>query len=125
MMPHRGGTTAVSSQVFGRDGARPSSSGCRVTLGGTCFRMSRTRRSASLRMNFGRIGLLTLACIANVTSAAEPMRDSDYDYDPPGAGSYSLPVIKPAADGALLDSNNKSVQLRDLTRANPRSQRRR
>jgi cytochrome oxidase Cu insertion factor (SCO1/SenC/PrrC family) len=27
-----------------------------------------------------------------------------------------LPVIKPAADGALLDSSNKSVQLRDLTR---------
>jgi len=117
MMPHRGGTTAVSSQVFGRDGARPSSSGCRVTLGGTCFRMSRTRRSASLRMTFGRIGLLTLACgIANVTSAAESSRDSDYDYDPPAAGSYSLPVIKPAADGALLDSNNKSVRLRDLTR---------
>ena len=81
--------------------------------------MSRTRRSASLRMNLSRIGLLTLACgIATVrlTSAAEPTRDSDYDYDPPAAGSYSLPVIKPAADGALLDSNNKSVQLRDLTR---------
>jgi len=27
-----------------------------------------------------------------------------------------LPVIKPAADGTLLDSNNKSVKLRDLTR---------
>ena len=76
-------------------------------------------QSASLRMNLSRIGLLTLACgIATVrlTSAAEPTRDSDYDYDPPAAGSYSLPVIKPAADGALLDSNNKSVPLRDLTR---------
>src|SRR4026209_414850 len=117
MMPHRGGTTAVSSQAFGRDGARPSSSGCRVTPGGTCFRMDRTRRSASLRMTFGRIGLLTLACgITNVTSAAESSRDSDYDYDPPAAGSYSLPVIKPAADGALLDSNNKSVERRGLSR---------
>src|SRR5205807_4356967 len=81
--------------------------------------MSRTRRSASLRMNLSRIGLLTLACgIATVrlTSAAEPTRDSDYDYDPPAAGSYSLPVVKPAADGALLDSNNKAINLRDLTR---------
>ena len=50
------------------------------------------------------------------TAAGEPTRDSDYDYDPPAAGSYSLPVIKPAADGALLDSNDKSVSLRDLTR---------
>src|SRR5207244_11023868 len=81
--------------------------------------MSRTRRSASLHMNLSRIGLLTLACgIATVrlTSAAEPTRDSDYDYDRRSAGSCSLPVIKSAADGALLDSNNKSVQLRDLTR---------
>src|SRR4029077_1096455 len=41
-----GGTTSVSSKMPGRDRARPSSSGCRVTLGGTCFCMSRTRRSA-------------------------------------------------------------------------------
>src|SRR2546423_3243656 len=42
-------------------------------------------------------------------------RDSDYDYDPPVPGSYSLPVVKPAADGALLDSDGKSLNLRDLT----------
>jgi len=47
--------------------------------------------------------------------AAEPSRDSDYDYDPPAPGSYSLPVVKSAADGALLDSNNKAITLRDLT----------
>lgn len=41
--------------------------------------------------------------------------DPDYDYDPPAPGSYTLPVVKPAADGALLDSNGKSVNLRDLT----------
>src|SRR5258707_15825503 len=70
-------------------------------------------------MNLSRIALFALACgiaIVCLTSAAELPHDSDYDYDPPAAGSYSLPVIKPAADGALLDSNNKSVQLRDLTR---------
>ena len=31
-------------------------------------------------------------------------------------GSYTLPVVKPAADGALLDSDGKSLNLRDLTR---------
>src|SRR5438874_1644252 len=47
--------------------------------------------------------------------AAEVSRDNDYDYDPPTPGSYSLPVVKPAADGALLDSNGKSIKLRELT----------
>ena len=82
----------MSSQVFGRDGARPSNRVWLVTLAIFCAGI-----------------MLTLA--ENNSS-----RDSDYDYNPPAAGSYSLPVIKPAADGALLDSNNKSVQLRDLTR---------
>ena len=81
--------------------------------------MSRTRRSASLRMNLSRIALFALACgiaIVCLTSAAEPPRDSDYDYDPPVPGSYSLPVVKAAADGAIFDSNGKSLNLRDLTR---------
>ena len=91
MMPHRGGTTAVSSQAFGRDGARPSS----------------------------RVWLVTLAifCAGTLLTSAgnNPPRDSEYDYDPPVPGSYSLPVVKPAADGVLLDSNNKAINLRDLT----------
>lgn len=48
-------------------------------------------------------------------TAAELPHDSDYDYDPPLPGSYSLPVVKPAPDGALLDSDGKSLNLRDLT----------
>ena len=92
MVPHHGGTTAVSSQAFGRDGARPSSCLLAIAL-------------AILSPVIGSVG---------ADNSHPP--DSDYDYDPPAAGSYSLPVIKPAADGALLDSNNKSVQLRDLTR---------
>jgi cytochrome oxidase Cu insertion factor (SCO1/SenC/PrrC family) len=43
-------------------------------------------------------------------------RTADHDYDPPPPGTYALPVIKPAADGPLLDWNNQPVQLRDLTR---------
>jgi cytochrome oxidase Cu insertion factor (SCO1/SenC/PrrC family) len=41
--------------------------------------------------------------------------DQDYDYDPPVPGSYSLPVIKVAADGAIIDSNSKSLNLSELT----------
>lgn len=41
--------------------------------------------------------------------------DSDYDYDPPAPGTYSLPVIKVAPDGAIIDSDSKSLNLRDLT----------
>jgi cytochrome oxidase Cu insertion factor (SCO1/SenC/PrrC family) len=52
----------------------------------------------------------------SLTSAADLPRDSDYDYDPPVPGSYSLPVVKTAADGAIFDSNGKSLNLRDLTR---------
>ena len=42
-------------------------------------------------------------------------RDSDYDYNPPVPGSYALPVIKPAPDGAIIDSNSKSLNLAELT----------
>ena len=74
-------------------------------------------QSASLRMNLSRIGLLALACeivTVYLTSAGEPPRDHDYDYDQPAPGSYSLPVVKVAPDGALLDSEGKSLNLRDL-----------
>ena len=89
----------------------------RGTLGGTCFRMSRTRGSASLRMHFKAIGLFTLAYTFALrpTIAADLPRDSEFDYDPPAPGSYVLPVVKLAADGVLLDANNQAVNLRDLT----------
>ena len=51
----------------------------------------------------------------SLTSAADLPRDSDYDYEPPVPGSYSLPVVKAAADGAIFDSNGKPLNLRDLT----------
>jgi cytochrome oxidase Cu insertion factor (SCO1/SenC/PrrC family) len=43
-------------------------------------------------------------------------RTADHDYDAPAPGSYTLPVIKTAADGALLDPQGKSVRLAELTR---------
>jgi protein SCO1 len=42
-------------------------------------------------------------------------RDSEYDYDPPKPGTYTLPVVRTAAAGAILDSDGKSLNLRDLT----------
>ena len=56
---------------------------------------------------FGRVG----------TATADDLfpRTSEYDYDPPVPGSYSLPVIEKAADGELIDSSGKSIRLCDLT----------
>jgi len=56
--------------------------------------------------------ILSSACLS---TAADFARDFDYDYDPPLPGSYTLPVVKLASDGALLDTDNKTVNLRDLT----------
>lgn len=57
---------------------------------------------------------LTLAVSAVPGENALP-HDSDYDYDPPVPGSYTLPVVKTAADGALLESTGEAVNLRELT----------
>jgi len=57
-----------------------------------------------------------IVAVGAAALAADNARTSDHDYDPPVPGSYSLPVIKPAADGALLDSTGKPVRLSELTR---------
>jgi protein SCO1/2 len=82
-----------------------------ITCNGTgiiapCYKTGVSRRA---------IATIALTFFA-ATAASELPRDSDYDYDPPVPGSYSLPVVKSAADGALLDSNNKAITLRQLTR---------
>ena len=59
--------------------------------------------------------LLIFAAITRSMIAADLPRESEFDYDPPPPGSYTLPVVKLAADGVLLDTNNKAVNLRDLT----------
>lgn len=56
----------------------------------------------------------TLLAIAAI--AADPERSAEHDYDAPAPGSYTLPVIKPAADGSLLDSAGKPIRLAGLTR---------
>ena len=41
-------------------------------------------------------------------------RTAEYDYDVPEPGTYELPVLKPAADGAVLGADGKPVRLNDL-----------
>jgi cytochrome oxidase Cu insertion factor (SCO1/SenC/PrrC family) len=65
------------------------------------------------------LGVLSLTFVllsVSLASAVDLPRDRDYDYEPPVPGSYSLPVVKAAGDGAIFDSNGKPLNLRDLTR---------
>jgi cytochrome oxidase Cu insertion factor (SCO1/SenC/PrrC family) len=48
-------------------------------------------------------------------SAAELSRSIDFDYEPPVAGSYKLPVVKRAADGEVLDTKGKTLRLQEVT----------
>ena len=73
-------------------------------------------------MNISRARVLALALtlyLSRVTvgPAADNVvsHDQDYDYDPPVAGSYSLPVINRAPDGVIIDSDSKTLNLRELT----------
>src|SRR5262249_39220400 len=59
-------------------------------------------------------GAVLLLWCASLCAAAD--RTASYDYEAPKPGSYTLPVIKAAGDGALLDSNGTPLQLRELTR---------
>jgi protein SCO1/2 len=60
--------------------------------------------------------LLNLIVLTTVAVDGDTSRTADYDYDVPTPGSYTLPVIKPAADGDLLDSNGQPIRLLKLTR---------
>ena len=71
-------------------------------------------------MNYIQHALLAFALgvgpLGGILVAADLPRTDDHDYDPPKPGTYSLPVIKPAADGDVLDSTGRSLHLRELTR---------
>ncbi len=41
-------------------------------------------------------------------------RTPDYDYEPPAPGSYRLPAIRPAGDGAVLDTEGRQRRLHEL-----------
>jgi protein SCO1 len=60
--------------------------------------------------------LIFIAAASVVAARADTGRTAEYDYDAPQPGTYTLPVIKQAADGELLDSAGKPVRLAKLTR---------
>jgi protein SCO1/2 len=71
--------------------------------------LSRTRGLAlALTLYLSRV-------IVSVAADNALLHDKDYDYDPPVPGSYALPVVKVAPDGAIIDSAGRSLNLRDLT----------
>jgi cytochrome oxidase Cu insertion factor (SCO1/SenC/PrrC family) len=61
---------------------------------------------------------MALAAIAfgGTLAAATLPRTDDHDYDAPTPGSYTLPVVKLAADGEVLDPKGRPQRLRELTR---------
>jgi len=62
------------------------------------------------------VSLILLAAAGVGAVCAESDRTAEYDYDAPKPGTYTLPSIGRAADGALLDSSGKPVRLAELTR---------
>jgi len=58
---------------------------------------------------------MTLGAFTAAGAAAELPRTSDYDYDAPVPGSYTLPAVKRAADGQALDSKGRSLHLSEVT----------
>jgi len=72
------------------------------------------------RIRWIRVLVLAIAlCLSDQTVSVIAgdvlVHDSDYDYDPPVPGSYTLPVIKVAPDGAIVDSDSKFRNLHELT----------
>jgi cytochrome c peroxidase len=69
----------------------------------------------------GTIGLLGLLCIlaTSASQAQEPAKTlapgySNLPFQPAPPGSYTLPIIGPAANGEVLTSNNQPKHLHDL-----------
>jgi cytochrome oxidase Cu insertion factor (SCO1/SenC/PrrC family) len=72
-------------------------------------------RAIALRMLL-LVGVIVTA-LAGPQNDEKLLRDTDHDYDAPAPGTYQLPVIKAAADAALLDAAGKPISLRELTRS--------
>src|SRR5215475_1422689 len=73
-------------------------------------------------MNLNRVRVVALALTLSLSRVPVAVandnvvsHDQDYDYNAPAPGSYTLPVIKIAPDGAIIDSNSKSLNLSELT----------
>lgn len=60
-----------------------------------------------------KIASIILAALAHFAS---PAGAQSYDYSAPEPGSYTLPGIRPAPGGEVIDAAGKPRQLQDLTR---------
>lgn len=69
-------------------------------------------------MNSHRIQISLVVALAASTLAANAAmpRKVNNDYGVPAPGSYTLPIIRAAADGEVLDSEGEPLRLRELTR---------
>jgi len=80
--------------------------------------MRRSLRESAIVACIGALALASgLVPEAGAQSARPELklgRSALYDYDPPAPGSYRLPVIKPAADGAVLTADGKRTRLREV-----------
>lgn len=52
--------------------------------------------------------------LSSLGAPVDSGRTTEHDYDAPEPGTYKLPIVKLAADGALLDSSGKAIPLREL-----------
>ena len=68
-----------------------------------------------MNSTFTAISLRVFVALVAVAGAFRAAADGDADYDAPVPGTYALPVIKPAGDGEVVDSQNHSLHLRELT----------
>jgi len=58
---------------------------------------------------------LALIVAGSSAPAAYADRSIDHDYDTPEPGSYTLPIVKAAADGEVLNSKGEAIRLREFT----------
>src|SRR5262245_46068253 len=65
--------------------------------------------------NLERFLAFAILGVGSLAIATDDQRTAEHDYDAPQPGTYTLPVIQQAADGALLDSAGKPVRLAELT----------
>lgn len=80
----------------------------------------RTRTRLRRLMSLSLLGVALTAGNAPAKGANAEIpnfsRSEEYDYEPPAPGTYKLPVVKPAADGAVLDPKGTPFRLEELTR---------
>jgi cytochrome oxidase Cu insertion factor (SCO1/SenC/PrrC family) len=73
-------------------------------------------RTHGLGWFFLAVALLSVGSATASDPAESLLRSEEYDYDTPVPGTYTLPFIKPATDGEVVDPRAKPLHLRDLTR---------